>query len=265
MTLRNLQQEFFGGMKLNYSTGEVAKMLDISVRALRYYDQIGLMTPSKKDTYGKRLYSEEDLLLLKKITILKLLNLSLKDIGKILSKVTIEQLLYAHRYFLQEKIDEFQASVQHTNSLLNSVKLEGDLKWEQLIPLIQEFQSKENTDEQWGNYFSEQEKLTLKESLPKMEQDNPKVKKWINLGRRIDLCLKRRDNPESEEGQIIAEDTLMLSDELFAGNEELGEKFHQIRKSPEKSQAINLYPIKEEVLKFMEEAIQVFEKNRHAK
>lgn len=235
--------------------------MDISVRTLRYYDQIGLMSPNKKDANGKRLYSDEDLLILKKITILKMLNLSLSHIDKILSKVTIEQLLYAHRGFLQQKIDEFQASVKHTNSLLNSVKLEGDLKWEQLIPLIQEVQSKENVGEKWNNYFNEQEELILKETLPKMDQGSPQVRQWINLARRIELCLKRGDNPESEEGQIIAEDTLMLSDELFAGNEELGEKFYQIRKSPEKSRAINLYPIKKKLLEFLEEAIQVFEEN----
>lgn len=253
------------GIRLNFhSTGEVAKMLDISVRTLRYYDQIGLMIPNKKDAYGKRLYSDKDLVILKKITILKMLKLSLNNISKIISKVTIEQLLYAHRDFLQQKIVELQASVKHTNSLLNSVKLEGDLKWEQLIPLIQEVQTKESGSEEWNNYFTEQEELALRDSLPKMNQDNPQVKQWINLARRIELCLERGDNIDSEEGQIIAEDASLLSDELFAGNEELGEKFYQIRKSPEKSRAINLYPVKQEVLEFLEGAIQVFEGNMHA-
>ncbi|WP_424475693.1 MerR family transcriptional regulator [Oceanobacillus kimchii] len=242
-----------------YSTGEVAKMLGVSVRSLRYYDQIGLMSPNKKDDYGKRFYSDEDLLVLKKITILKMSNLSLDNIKKILSDITIEQLLYVHKDYLQQKIEELHASVNHTNSLLNSIKLEGDLKWEQLIPLIQEAQTKNRTDDDWNQFFDDQEQKALKEKLPKLEQDSPQVKQWINLIRRIELCLKRGDNPASEEGQIIAEDTLILSNELFADNEDLGEKFFEIRKSPEKSQAMNLYPVKEEVLDFLEKAIQVFE------
>lgn len=240
-------------------------MMDISVRTLRYYDQIGLVSPNKKDEYGKRFYSDEDLLILKKITILKMLNLSLNNIEKILSKITMEKLLCIHRDYLQQKVEEFRASVKHTNSLLNSIKLEGDLKWEQLIPLIQEVQTKGSADEKWNKYFDHQEQMTLKENLPKLEQDSPQVRRWINLTRRIELCLKRGDKPKSEEGQIIAEDTLFLSDELFEGNEELGDKFFQIRKSPEMSREINLYPVKEKVLDFVEEAIKVFEENMRAK
>ncbi|WP_404451857.1 MerR family transcriptional regulator [Virgibacillus necropolis] len=248
-----------------HSTGEVSKMLNISVRTLRYYDQIGLMSPNKKDEHGKRFYSDEDLLILKKITILKMLNLSLNNIGKILSKITMEKLLYVHRDYLQQKMEGYHASVKHTNSLLNSIKLEGDLKWEQLIPLIQEDQTKGSADEKWNKYFGLQEQVTLKGNLPKLEQDNPQVRRWINLNRRIELCLKRGDSPKSEEGQIIAEETLFLSEELFEGDEQLGDKFFEIRKSPEKSREINLYPVKEKVLDFVEEAIQLFEENMHVK
>ena len=96
-----------------HSTGEVAKMLNISVRTLRYYDQIELMSPSKKDGNGKRFYTDEDLLVLRKITILKTLNLSLNNIGKILSKVTVEQLLYVHREYLQKQSEELHACTKH--------------------------------------------------------------------------------------------------------------------------------------------------------
>ena len=36
------------------STGELSKQLNISVRTIRYYDQIGLIKPSKKAAGGKR-------------------------------------------------------------------------------------------------------------------------------------------------------------------------------------------------------------------
>lgn len=51
-----------------FSTGEVSKKLNISLRTLRYYDQIGLVVPTIKKDNGKRYYSEEDMLLLEKIT-----------------------------------------------------------------------------------------------------------------------------------------------------------------------------------------------------
>lgn len=71
-----------------WTTGEVSKQRNISVRTLRYYDQIDLLTPSFKDDYGKRYYSEDDLFRLQKIMILKSLSLSLEEIRKVLETYT---------------------------------------------------------------------------------------------------------------------------------------------------------------------------------
>ena len=78
MTLRHLQVLILGGDKLKrWTIGEVAKQRDISVRTLRYYDQINLLQPSFKDKSGKRYYSEDDLFSLEKILILKSISLPL--------------------------------------------------------------------------------------------------------------------------------------------------------------------------------------------
>lgn len=67
-----------------WSIGEISKTRKISNRTLRYYEEIKLLTPSFKDGFGKRFYSEEDLLKLEKILILKSLSMSLEDIKQIL-------------------------------------------------------------------------------------------------------------------------------------------------------------------------------------
>ena len=92
MTLRHLQALILGGDKLKrWTIGEVAKQRDISVRTLRYYDQINLLKPSFKDKSGKRSYSEEDLFSLEKILILKSISLPLDDIRKLLLVVIKEK------------------------------------------------------------------------------------------------------------------------------------------------------------------------------
>lgn len=239
-----------------YSTGAVSKKLNITVRTLRYYDQIGLLTPSHKDQSGKRLYNDEDLLTLEKITLLKLLHLPLKDIEKILSKITIEQLLQTHKDSLEKKNADLTSSVKLTNTLMNVLRVEGNLNWEQLIPLVREAQNRGNVEQHWEEYFDEQEKETLKATLPKMEDDGLQVKQWINITRRVEICLEKGIPPESEEGKLIIEDALLLSQQMFAGNDELADKFFEIRKSKEKSRELNLYPVKEEVLAFLEEGMR---------
>lgn len=65
-----------------FSTGEVSKKLNISLRTLRYYDEIDLVKPTLKENNGKRYYSTDDLLLLEKILLLKSASISLEDYQK---------------------------------------------------------------------------------------------------------------------------------------------------------------------------------------
>jgi len=68
----------------HWTTGEVSKQRNISIRTLRYSDQINLLTPSFKEDNGRRYYSEKDLFKLEKIIVLKSLSLPLENIRDLL-------------------------------------------------------------------------------------------------------------------------------------------------------------------------------------
>lgn len=176
-----------------------------------------------------------------------------------MTEVTIEQILTANRRLLKSKMTDLEKSVLHTNTLLNILKIEDELDWEQLIPLVRK--GKEEKQNSWDTYFTEEEQEMVKAKLPKMERDDKQIKKWINLIKRIEICLEKEINSSSEEAQILAEDTIILTNEIFGGNRELKEKFWNVRKSPKESEALNLYPIRDEVMQFLEESIQYFENN----
>ncbi|QUG43386.1 MerR family transcriptional regulator [Psychrobacillus sp. INOP01] len=237
---------------VHYTTGEVSKKLHISVRTIRYYDQINLLKPTMIHESGKRLYSEEDLLLLEKITLLKAASLPLKDIKQIIERVSIADILKIHQERLKADMQQLQKSLEHTNTLLNIMKLEGTLRWEELVPLFQQHQTY-NKEDVWKEIFSNEERATLTTSLPKLEEDSDTIVKWINLMKRIELCLAEGKSPNSPEGKIIAEDIHILSSTTFA-NEDLADKFWEVRKSENASEALGLYPISQEILQFIEEA-----------
>lgn len=65
-------------MKLSVS--ETAKIFDISVRTLHYYDVIGLLKPSELTDAGYRLYDNDAISKLQQILFYRELDLSLKDI-----------------------------------------------------------------------------------------------------------------------------------------------------------------------------------------
>lgn len=107
--------------------------------------------------------------------------------------------------------------------------------------------------------LSLEESEILRHDLPKME--NASADKWISMIKRIQLCLKHQRAPQSEDGRLIAADILLLSAELFRRHTALEETFWDIRKSPEASSSLNLYPIDSEVLQFIEDAIIFYEQH----
>ncbi|MGO4372841.1 MerR family transcriptional regulator [Paenibacillus sp. 2TAB19] len=71
-------------MKRNWKVGDLAKLTGLTVRTLRFYDQIGLFSPSGQTESGHRLYNERDLSRLHQILSLKELGLSLEEIKSVL-------------------------------------------------------------------------------------------------------------------------------------------------------------------------------------
>ena len=83
-----------------YTTGEMAKLCDVSVRTVQFYDTKGLLAPSELSEGGRRLYTDSDLSELKLICTLKDLGCSLESIkgvlkselrGKVLTLLLDEQ------------------------------------------------------------------------------------------------------------------------------------------------------------------------------
>lgn len=68
-----------------YTTGDVAKLCEVSVRTVQYYDSRGILTPSQLSEGGRRLYTESDLQRMKIICFLRESGLSINSIGELLT------------------------------------------------------------------------------------------------------------------------------------------------------------------------------------
>ncbi|QJC50949.1 MerR family transcriptional regulator [Paenibacillus albicereus] len=233
-----------------WTTGQVSKQRDISVRTLRYYDQIGLLTPSDKDGNGRRHYSEEDLFTLEKITMLKSLSLPLDEIRQVMDKLSFRHILIAHHNHLQEQLAALQGSIENTTSLIHMIDLEGELSWDRVSHLIRTIQPKSR---QWIDYFGEEESAFLQQALPSLSRGDSATQHYVSLLRRIEWCVRQSIPPESEEGCRIASELMKLSHETFGGDEELMDKFWEVRKRP--AEETGLYPVSSEVLEFVERSI----------
>ncbi|MGO1770826.1 MAG: MerR family transcriptional regulator [Microbacterium sp.] len=65
--------------------GEVADRTGLSLRTLRHYDEVGLVTPSDRTAGGFRLYTEDDVERVLLIRRMKPLGFSLEQMGEVLA------------------------------------------------------------------------------------------------------------------------------------------------------------------------------------
>lgn len=238
-----------------WTTGQVSKQFKISVRTLRYYDQIDLLAPSFKDENGRRYYSEADLFTLEKITLLKSLMLPLDEIRSLLDKLSYRDILQAHYNHLQQQLAELQAGISNTASLINMIDLEGSLSWERVSHLVK---MSKRSPKKWLEYFGDDEQQFLQKNIPRLENNDRGTQHYISLLKRIEWCIQNDILPESDEGYRIACELITISNDTFGGDEELMNKFWEVRRKP--SDITGLYPVSDEVLEFTERCIAFTER-----
>lgn len=102
---------------MRLSIGEAARLCSVSVRTLRYYDSIGLLSPCEVSDSGYRYYSGEELSRLWQILFFRELDFSLSDISAILSNPNYDRAraLRNHRELLisrRKRLEELTALVE---------------------------------------------------------------------------------------------------------------------------------------------------------
>lgn len=131
---------------------EVAKLTGVTVRALHYYDQIGLLKPSRVTEAGYRLYSEADLEVLQQILFFRELDFPLNDIQEILSNPAFdrEAALQNHRALLLQKRSRIDGLISLVDKTL---KGETDMSFKQFDASEMENTKKKYAEEarqRWG-------------------------------------------------------------------------------------------------------------------
>lgn len=94
------------------SIGKVSKLKNVSIKSLRYYDQIGILKPAFVNTETNyRYYTENQLYLLDAITVCIKLGIPLKDLNNYVSKdsINLQKLLYDGKILAEQKILEIHS------------------------------------------------------------------------------------------------------------------------------------------------------------
>jgi ubiquinone/menaquinone biosynthesis C-methylase UbiE/DNA-binding transcriptional MerR regulator len=123
-----------------YSSGEFASRAHVSLRTVRYYDRIGLLSPSAHSDAGARLYNDADLGRMQQILLYKYLGFSLDDIREMTMAGADQHFLLetmrVQQKLVQERIGQMQAVAEALSSTMFALQKGQEVDYDHMLALI---------------------------------------------------------------------------------------------------------------------------------
>ena len=123
-----------------YSSGEFARLAQITVRTVRYYDKQNILKPSLVTPTGARFYTEEDFARLQQIMLLKYLGFSLDDIRELTVNDSdysyLEHSLEQQQNLVRDRIEQLQLVEQAIGETVTEIRQQQNVDWNRMRELI---------------------------------------------------------------------------------------------------------------------------------
>lgn len=270
----------------NYRSGQFAQKTAVSVRTLRFYDKVGLLSPAKRSESGYRLYGDADLVRLQHILALKFLGFSLEEIRAFLatSPLDFREALAQQRAMLRERraqLDAVIAAIERAQQHLDTNEAD-ECDWETLANLIREIQlEQQNT---WHKkYFTDDQLQTMQElgeqsytpearaklesRGPWTEADQQRVdEQYAALYAGVRRATAAGEEPGGEAGQTLAGEAIGLLEAFTGGDPEVWAGLQEFWKNhaelPAQKQMMHI-PLNDAEAEFLNRAKAIYLERRN--
>ena len=135
-------------MKEKMTSGEIAKQAGVSTKALRIYDEKGLLKPVGLSEGNYKLYDKSSLIILEKIIALKHIGFSLEEIKSSLEndeQSSIREILEKQLEMMDQKIYELQKAAKCIESAL--ARFDENPDWDDIADIIRKMEMSQGADE----------------------------------------------------------------------------------------------------------------------
>lgn len=107
---------------MEYTVQKLARLAGVSLRTLRYYDEIGLLKPARINSSGYRIYGQNEVNRLQQILFYRELGVNLESIKDIITAPTFDELkaLIEHREKLLEKREQLELLITTVDKTIAS-------------------------------------------------------------------------------------------------------------------------------------------------
>lgn len=157
-----------------FSISEFSKQARITVRTLRFYEELGLLIPTEHNNAGHRLYGLTELAKLQQIQSLKFLGYPLQEIKAMIDNeadivIQLEKSLPLQHKLLTEKRNELSRGIEAVERVQNLLEEGKPIHLAMLSSLLFQIEHEEDLKE-WAKEYLPDATAELYFSLPKEQQ-----------------------------------------------------------------------------------------------
>ncbi len=140
-----------------FTVKQLSRLAGITPRTLHYYDEIGLLKPSRVGDNGYRYYGEEALLRLQQILFYRELDMPLEDIKSLLTRADFDVLaaLESHKAALARRALHIQRLMETVDDTLSHLRGEKEMSQNQLFQAFSDAEQVEMEKEAMQMYDPE--------------------------------------------------------------------------------------------------------------
>jgi DNA-binding transcriptional MerR regulator len=223
--------ELSGGLML-LKIGELARRTGVTIRALRHYDEIGLLSPSTRSEGGFRLYSLEDVGKLYRIQALCRLNLPLAEVQEILAtgNATFPDIMEKQIAFLDHQINHAVALRDHLAGLRSRLHQSAALTMDDWVGALAQMSAV-------SKYFNEDERRALLAQRASGNPTNDREKAGLKTA--LQQLTTNGIGADTDEAQELAYRWIQLLMAEVGGDEGLLMKYYAMQWNEDSLQLIS--------------------------
>jgi len=202
-----------------FQAREFAERAGVTVRALHYYDRLGLLKPSGHTKAGYRLYGERDFARLQQIAMLKFIGLPLKQIKELLDRKALDlpTTLRLQREVIEEKRRRLDMALQAIERAERVVMMKGEANWEAFKKIVEVINMSDNME--WmKKYYTEEAREELAKRATPHEVIEQGQRDWASLIREVEAAISAGEDPAGEKAQALAARWSALIEAFTGGN-----------------------------------------------
>lgn len=197
---------------MEYSIRELSELAGVSARTLRYYDEIGLLKPSRTSGAGYRFYGEKEVELLQQILFYRERGLELEQIAQILHnpEFDIRSALEEHLLELEQRKRETERLIRNIRQTIASMEGEYEMSDKERFEAFKKNQVEEN-ERMYGEEIRRKygDKAVEESNRKRLKMNEEEYKRYTDLEqdilKRLEQAVEEGLQPDSEELKTIVE------------------------------------------------------------